>query len=187
MSQFKHLCSLCSIVNNILAHVIWKSFSFQFIQIKKTSQHFQSSCCTWNLILVQKEECKEKERITAKRNQRAEVRHPLTLDFLVWLVSSNNIQYSSPKTAVGQTGSIKSVDFLLLSLTQKQISFQLEDSIQAAQNSMNACDLRFSKLKDEVEKQQARISDWTILRDGWVCTYSTLERFYVGTTDIPNN
>ncbi len=33
--QFKHLlCYLCSIVNKILAHVIWKSFSFHFIQIK---------------------------------------------------------------------------------------------------------------------------------------------------------
>ncbi len=29
------LCSRCSIVNKILAHVIWKSFSFHFIQIKK--------------------------------------------------------------------------------------------------------------------------------------------------------
>ncbi len=34
MSHFKHLlCYLCSIVNKILAHVIWKSFSFHFIQI----------------------------------------------------------------------------------------------------------------------------------------------------------
>uniref|UniRef100_A0A8C1YIB9 Si:dkey-225f5.4 n=2 Tax=Cyprinus carpio TaxID=7962 RepID=A0A8C1YIB9_CYPCA len=73
-----------------------------------------------SVLQIKKEECKEKERIAAKRNQRAE----------------------------------------------KQISFQLEDSIQAAQNSINACDLQFSKLKDEVEKQQARISDWTILRDG---------------------
>ncbi len=33
-SQFKHLlCYLCSIVNKILAHVIWNSFSFHFIQI----------------------------------------------------------------------------------------------------------------------------------------------------------
>ncbi len=32
--QFKHLlCSLSSIVNKILAHVIRKSFSFHFIQI----------------------------------------------------------------------------------------------------------------------------------------------------------
>ncbi|XP_043091065.1 ZW10 interactor [Puntigrus tetrazona] len=69
---------------------------------------------------IKKEQCKEKERVTAKQNQRAE----------------------------------------------KQISFQLEDSIQAAQNAMDACDLRFSKLKDEVEKQMAQISDWTILRDG---------------------
>ncbi|XP_016379380.1 uncharacterized protein LOC107717212 [Sinocyclocheilus rhinocerous] len=74
---------------------------------------------------LKKEECKEKERITAKRNQRAE----------------------------------------------KQISFQLEDSLQAAQSTVNVCDLRLSKFKDEVEKQHARISDWTILRDGlqtWV-------------------
>ncbi len=36
MYQFKHLlCYLCSIVNKILAHVFWKSFSFHFIQIKK--------------------------------------------------------------------------------------------------------------------------------------------------------
>ncbi len=41
ISQFKHsLCYLCYIVNKILAHVILNSFSFHFIQIKKTSQHF---------------------------------------------------------------------------------------------------------------------------------------------------
>ncbi len=28
-----NLCYLCSVVNRILAHVIWKSFSFHFIQI----------------------------------------------------------------------------------------------------------------------------------------------------------
>ncbi len=33
ISQIKHVCYLCSIVNKILAHVIWKSFSFHFIQI----------------------------------------------------------------------------------------------------------------------------------------------------------
>ncbi|XP_016314966.1 uncharacterized protein LOC107667759 [Sinocyclocheilus anshuiensis] len=73
-----------------------------------------------SILQLTKEECKEKERITAKRNQRAE----------------------------------------------KQMSFQLEDSLQAAQSAMNVCDLRLSKFKDEVEKQHARISDWTILRDG---------------------
>ncbi len=31
----KHLCSLCSIVNKILSHVIRKSFGFQFIPITK--------------------------------------------------------------------------------------------------------------------------------------------------------
>nr|XP_017210243.1 ZW10 interactor isoform X1 [Danio rerio] len=69
---------------------------------------------------MKKEECKEKERITAKQNQRAE----------------------------------------------KQISFQLEDSLQAAQNAMHLCDGQLSKLKDEIEKRQARINDWTLLRDG---------------------
>ncbi|XP_051569896.1 ZW10 interactor isoform X2 [Myxocyprinus asiaticus] len=49
---------------------------------------------------------------------------------------------------------------------EKQISFQLEDSLQAAQNTLNVCDLRLSKLKDEVNKQRARISDWTLLREG---------------------
>ncbi len=39
------LCSLCSIANKILAHVIWKSFSFHFIKILKTSQHFWNSGC----------------------------------------------------------------------------------------------------------------------------------------------
>ncbi len=43
ISPFKHLlCYLCFIVNNILAHVIWKSFSFHF---QKMSQHFWNSCC----------------------------------------------------------------------------------------------------------------------------------------------
>ncbi|XP_026063421.1 uncharacterized protein LOC113046713 [Carassius auratus] len=79
---------------------------------------------------IKKEECKEKERNTDKRNQRAE----------------------------------------------KQISFQMEDFIQAAQNSISACDVQFSKLKDEVEKQQARISDWTILRDGLQTLVSVTHR-----------
>ncbi|XP_059413735.1 ZW10 interactor-like [Carassius carassius] len=79
---------------------------------------------------IKKEECKEKERITAKRNQRAE----------------------------------------------KQISFQLEDSLQAAQNALNVCDLQLSKLKDEFEKQHARISDWTILRDGLQTLVSVTHR-----------
>ncbi len=35
ISQFKHLCYLCSIVHQILSHVIWNYFSFNFIQIKK--------------------------------------------------------------------------------------------------------------------------------------------------------
>ncbi len=43
---FKHLlCSLCSIVNIILAHVILKTFSFNFIQKKIISQHFQKLGC----------------------------------------------------------------------------------------------------------------------------------------------
>ncbi len=42
--MFKHL--LCSIVNKILAHVVWNSFSFHFIQInKKMAQHFRNSGC----------------------------------------------------------------------------------------------------------------------------------------------
>ncbi len=46
MYLFKHLlCSLCSIVNKILAHVIEKSFRFNLIQIEKTSQHFRNSGC----------------------------------------------------------------------------------------------------------------------------------------------
>ncbi|KAG1967358.1 ZW10 interactor [Pimephales promelas] len=68
---------------------------------------------------IKKDECKEKERITAKQNQRAE----------------------------------------------KQISFQLEDSLQAAQKALNVCDVHLSKLKNEFERQQAQISDWTLLRD----------------------
>ncbi len=41
ISQFKHLlCYLCFIVNKILAHVIWNSFSFHFIQIKKNVPTF---------------------------------------------------------------------------------------------------------------------------------------------------
>ncbi len=38
-------CYLCSTVNKILAHVISKSFSFHFIQIKKTSKHLRNSGC----------------------------------------------------------------------------------------------------------------------------------------------
>ncbi len=47
MYQFKHLlCSLCSIVNKISAHVILNDFSFNFIQKKKkTSQHIWNSTC----------------------------------------------------------------------------------------------------------------------------------------------
>ncbi len=46
ISKFKHLlCYICSIVNKILTHVIWKSFSFHFIQILKTSQQFRNSGC----------------------------------------------------------------------------------------------------------------------------------------------
>ncbi len=35
--KFLSLNVLCSIVNKILAHVLWKYFSFHFIQIKKKS------------------------------------------------------------------------------------------------------------------------------------------------------
>ncbi len=35
MSQFKHVCSLCSTVNKILAHVTLNYFSFHFIHKKK--------------------------------------------------------------------------------------------------------------------------------------------------------
>ncbi|TRY64438.1 hypothetical protein DNTS_017130 [Danionella cerebrum] len=69
---------------------------------------------------IKKEECKEKERITAKRNQR----------------------------------------------TEKQIVFELEESIQAAQNTMSMCDMQLAKLDNEVEKLQTRVSDWRLLRDG---------------------
>ncbi len=33
ISQFKHLCYPCTIVNKILAHVIWRSLNLNFIQI----------------------------------------------------------------------------------------------------------------------------------------------------------
>ncbi len=50
---FKYvLCSLCSIVNKILAQVIWMSFSFYFIQILKTSQHFWNLGCYTVLVLI---------------------------------------------------------------------------------------------------------------------------------------
>ncbi len=53
MSQFKHvLCYLCSIVNKKVAHVILKSFSFHFIQFKKTSQHFRNSCCIFLTVII---------------------------------------------------------------------------------------------------------------------------------------
>lgn len=58
--------------------------------------------------------------------------------------------------------------FIDCSHTQKQISFQLEDSLQAALNALNACDLRLSNLQDEANKQQERISEWTLLKDGYV-------------------
>ncbi len=37
--------TLCSIVNKILAHVIWKSFSFILFKFKRNVQHFQNSGC----------------------------------------------------------------------------------------------------------------------------------------------
>ncbi len=50
ISQFKHfLLYLCSIVNKILAHVIWNSFSFILFKFKKTSQHFRNSACILNI------------------------------------------------------------------------------------------------------------------------------------------
>ncbi|XP_055050522.2 uncharacterized protein [Misgurnus anguillicaudatus] len=66
-----------------------------------------------------KEECKERERIAAKQNQRAE----------------------------------------------KQIGFQLEDSLQAAQNALNVCNSHLSKLNEEVNEQLVRVSEWTLLKD----------------------
>ncbi|XP_067284946.1 ZW10 interactor isoform X1 [Pseudorasbora parva] len=92
------------------------AFRVRMEELQGKRQKLQTLLST---LQIKKEECKEKERITAKQNQRAE----------------------------------------------KQICFQLEDSLQAAQNALNVCDLHLSKLKDEVEKQQAQISDWTILRD----------------------
>ncbi len=53
MSLFKHLlCSLCFIVNKILTHVISMSFSFHFLPIKKTSQHFRNSVCNNNNCVI---------------------------------------------------------------------------------------------------------------------------------------
>nr|XP_055050522.1 uncharacterized protein si:dkey-225f5.4 [Misgurnus anguillicaudatus] len=66
-----------------------------------------------------KEECKERERIATKQNQRAE----------------------------------------------KQIGFQLEDSLQAAQNALNVCNSHLSKLNEEVNEQLVRVSEWTLLKD----------------------
>ncbi len=39
---FVKLFTACSIVNKLLAHVIRKYLSFNFIQIKTASQHFQN-------------------------------------------------------------------------------------------------------------------------------------------------
>ncbi|XP_072549113.1 uncharacterized protein [Salminus brasiliensis] len=46
-----------------------------------------------------------------------------------------------------------------------QLSLQLDDSLQAAQNALRACDRRRSELKAEVEGQLARVADWTSYRD----------------------
>ncbi len=49
---FKHLlCSLCSIVNIILAHVILKTFSFNFIQKKKNVPTFPEVGLYFNLFI----------------------------------------------------------------------------------------------------------------------------------------
>ncbi len=77
ISQFKHLlCYLCFIVNKILAHVIWKSFSFHFIQ---TSQHFLNSGCNRSLVhrpsvtpevfCLSKEKRPQRKRRTVKRKK----------------------------------------------------------------------------------------------------------------------
>ncbi len=59
ISQFKHvLRSLCSMVNKILAQVIWKSWFSFYSNIKKNSQHFWNSVCNlfwyqyWNLGII---------------------------------------------------------------------------------------------------------------------------------------
>ncbi len=51
--QFKHLLHyLCSIVNKIWAHVIWKSFSFHIIKIKKNIPTFPEFGCTTLLLPI---------------------------------------------------------------------------------------------------------------------------------------
>ena len=53
ISQFKHLfCYLGSVVNEVLTHVIWKTFSFHFIQIYKTPQLFQNLGCQMILMMT---------------------------------------------------------------------------------------------------------------------------------------
>ncbi len=55
MSQFKHLlCYLCSIVNKILAHVIWNSFSFHFIQILKKRPNISGIRVVFKVGMLQK-------------------------------------------------------------------------------------------------------------------------------------
>ncbi|KAL7860514.1 hypothetical protein AOLI_G00168630 [Acnodon oligacanthus] len=46
-----------------------------------------------------------------------------------------------------------------------QLSLQLEDSLQTAQNALRVCDKRLTELKGEVEEQLAHVADWTLYRD----------------------
>ncbi|KAI4894653.1 hypothetical protein NFI96_013509 [Prochilodus magdalenae] len=48
---------------------------------------------------------------------------------------------------------------------ETQLSLQLEDSLQTAQNALRVCDKQLSKLKREVEEQLACVADWTFYRD----------------------
>lgn len=48
---------------------------------------------------------------------------------------------------------------------EKQIGFQLEDSLQAAQKALNVCNSRLSTINEEVNEQLVRVSEWTLLKD----------------------
>ncbi|XP_062840842.1 ZW10 interactor [Trichomycterus rosablanca] len=47
---------------------------------------------------------------------------------------------------------------------EKNMSYQLEDSIQNAQNALHSCNRRLSELQSQVDEQLSQVANWTSLR-----------------------
>ncbi len=77
---------LCSIVNKILAHVTW-SFSFHFIQIKKTSQLFRNSGCKIFFVVIKTDLSQQQPLKWLKMHY---IKQWGNNDWLIIMVSLNN-------------------------------------------------------------------------------------------------